>query len=201
MRCGYCYNPEIVYGVGNFCFDDFSLFFDERKNLLKGVVLCGGEPTIHKQIIEIAKYLKALGYKVKLDTNGLKPEIIKILLENTLVDYVALDFKAPKEKFEIVTKTSPEKYDTFIKTLKILIKQNINFEVRTTFCDNLLTVHDVKIMMNELQNLNFIGNYYLQNFMYDTKTIGQITQKNSINLSQELCDLDKYKFSVSFRNF
>ncbi len=201
MRCSFCYNPEIVNGTGKFSFDDFNAFFETRQNLLKGVVLCGGEPTIHKEIVEISKQLKKLGYKIKLDTNGLNLKIIKILVQQNLIDYIALDFKAPKSKFQQITKRAVKEYQYFLKTLKLLIKENINFEVRTTFCDSLLDIEDIKNMMNELQNLNYNGIYYLQNFIHGTDTIGEISKRNSINLSKELYNLQKYKFSVQFRNF
>ena len=66
-------------------------------------MLCGGEPTLHHEIENIAIELKKMAYKIKLDTNGTKPKVVKKLIKNHLVDYVALDFKAPKEKFEMVT--------------------------------------------------------------------------------------------------
>lgn len=201
MRCAFCYNPEIVHGIGEFCFDDFSAFFEARQNLLKGIVLCGGEPTIHKQIIEIARNLKKLSYKIKLDTNGLKPEIIQVLIEEDLVDYIALDFKAPKLKFEQITNRDTKEYQTFTRSLKFLIKKDINFEVRTTFCDSLLTIDDIHNIMNELQSLNYKGVYYLQNFIDNTDNIGQIKKKNSINLFKELNNLRKYNFTIQFRNF
>ncbi|MDD2699411.1 MAG: anaerobic ribonucleoside-triphosphate reductase activating protein [Arcobacteraceae bacterium] len=201
MRCAFCYNPEIVYGIGEFCFDDFSSFFEARQNLLKGIVLCGGEPTIHTQIIEIATYLKKLNYKIKLDTNGLKPEIIKIMLQENLVDYIALDFKAPQEKFEIITKSTKNKYQTFTKTLSMLVEKEAHFEVRTTFCDSLLDINDIKIILKNLEILNYKGTYYLQNFIHQSNNIGDISQNNSINLFKELDNLNKYNFTVKFRNF
>lgn len=201
MRCGFCYNPEIVHGVGEFSFEDLESFFETRQNLLQGVVLCGGEPTINKQLIEITKQLKKLGYKIKLDTNGLKPDIIKILVEQKLIDFIALDFKAPKEKFTVVTKCSLKEYENFLKTLQFLIKNHFPFEVRTTFCDRLLELTDIETMTETLAVHNYKGVYALQNFIASKETIGKINNQNKINLEYTLKDKIKTPFSIKFRNF
>jgi len=201
MRCDFCYNGEIVHGVGEFSYEDLEPFFEARQNLLQGVVLCGGEPTIHKQLIEITKQLKKINYKIKLDTNGLKPEIIRILVERKLVDFIALDFKAPKEKFVEVTKCSLKEYEKFQKTLQFLIKSGFPFEVRTTFCDRLLELTDIEKMIETLAVQNYKGIYALQNFIATKETIGKINNKNKINLEYTLRDKIKVPFSIKFRNF
>ncbi len=201
MRCSFCYNPQIVNSKGNFSYEDFSTFLKSRINLIKGIVLCGGEPTIHPEIINIAKELKKLGYKIKLDTNGLHPTIIKKLIGDNLIDFLALDFKAPKYKFHKITKAPLSFYDKFLETLEILIASDLDFEVRTTFCDKLLNIEDIENIFGELENLNFKGNYYLQNFIEGKTTLDNITTKNTIDISKELKDINRYNFSISFRNF
>lgn len=201
MQCGFCYNPEIVFGKVELSYEDVYPFFEARQNFLQGVVLCGGEPTIHKQIIEITKQLKKLGYKIKLDTNGLKPEVLKILVERKLIDFIALDFKAPKEKFTVVTKCSLKEYENFLKTLQFLIKNHFPFEVRTTFCDRLLELSDIEKMIETLAAHNYKGVYALQNFIASKETIGKIENNNTINLQYLLIQKEKLPFLIKFRNF
>lgn len=163
MRCQYCYNPDIVSSMsGLYTVEDLLIFLNKRVGLLDAVVLSGGEATIHN-LIEICKDIKALGYKIKLDTNGSNPKQIKELIQNQLLDYVALDFKAPKDKFKEITKSNL--YDNFIKSLKILEKSTINYEVRTTVHNDLLNEDDINKMQSILVKNHYKENYYLQNFL------------------------------------
>ncbi len=104
--CHYCHNPELVLD------DKFQKplninevldFLKKRQNQLDAVVISGGEPTIHKDLVSFIKKLKDLNYLVKLDTNGINPKIIKNLLDQKLLDYIAMDLKAPLEKYPKVT--------------------------------------------------------------------------------------------------
>lgn len=163
MRCQYCYNPDIVSSMsGLYTVEDLLIFLNKRVGLLDAVVLSGGEATIHN-LIEICKDIKALGYKIKLDTNGSNPKQIKELIQNQLLDYVALDFKAPKDKFKEITKSNL--YDNFIKSLKIIEKSTINYEVRTTVHNDLLNEDDINKMQSILVKNHYKENYYLQNFL------------------------------------
>jgi pyruvate formate lyase activating enzyme len=197
MRCGYCYNPEIVLGKGEFSFDDFQGFFKSRANLLKGVVLCGGEPTLHKEIEHIASELKNIGYKIKLDTNGTKPKVVKKLIENHLIDYVALDFKAPQEKFEIVTKS--KEWDVFVETLQILVDSSLEYEVRTTFYGGLLEIRDIETICDILENVGFDKKYYLQNALCETATLGSIVGGSQKITSSDMLLFEEYPFEVILR--
>jgi pyruvate formate lyase activating enzyme len=199
MRCEYCYNPEIVLGKGEFSFDDFQGFFKSRANLLKGIVLCGGEPTLHKEIENSARELKNMGYKIKLDTNGTKPKVVKKLIENHLIDYVALDFKAPKEKFGIVTKTQEKEYEQFLETLHILIKSTIDYEVRTAFYGGLLEIRDIETICDILGSVGFDKKYYLQNALCDTHTLGNIVDREKTISLKDMKLFEKYPFEVVLR--
>lgn len=200
MRCSFCYNKDIVENKATYCFDEFTQFFQTRQSFLQGIVLCGGEPTIHPEIIEIAKELKKLNYKIKLDTNGLNPTIVKKLIKDNLIDFVALDFKAPQSEFSNITKISNTFFQNFLDTLELLIKSDLDFEVRTTFHNTLLTTHDIYEILNILKQYNYNKIYYIQNFMNNTQTIGNITSKNRINLSK-MIDSSLYNFEIKYRNF
>jgi len=100
LRCPYCQNPDIVFGkTPQIDPELLADFLKRRKNVLDGVVITGGEPTIHKKLPELVEYIKKFGYKVKLDTNGLNP----VALRNCDIDYLALDIK-----------TTPKKYRQFL---------------------------------------------------------------------------------------
>lgn len=169
MRCLYCYNPEIVFGKGTIEFSEVLSFLKTRIGLLDAVVFSGGECMIHKNITAQIKQIKALGFAVKIDTNGSKPEVLNHLIEENIVDYIALDFKAVPDKYEHITKSNL--YKPFLDTLKILTNSKIAFEVRTTYHSDLLNENDIKTIIAILASYNYNGNYYIQYFRNNTETI------------------------------
>lgn len=177
MRCVYCYNPDIVLGKGQLTFENILSFLKKRKSLLDGVVLSGGECTMHPQIAHITKEIQHLGMKVKIDTNGSKPNVLKKLLDENLINYVALDFKALEQNYFKITKSSL--FNQFKESLKLLIQSLIPFEVRTTIHSHLICKEDIQKMLNFLESQNYSGKYYLQEYVNNAKTIGNI--KNSEN--------------------
>lgn len=172
MRCPYCYNPAIVLGKGKIAYASALTFIRSRKGLLDGVVLSGGEATQHKSIIPFTDILHAEGFLVKLDTNGSRPAVIQQLIEKNNLDYVALDFKAPAEKFRKVTHTNL--FKEFEETLHLLIHHNIPFEVRTTVHPSLLSEPDLQQMAEYLAKQGYPGIYYLQNYVNATDTLGRM---------------------------
>jgi len=196
MRCPYCYNKEIVFGQKRIEEDEVIEFLKTRIGLLEGVVFTGGEATLYKNLLSFAKKIKNLGYEIKLDTNGINFKIIKELVDKKLVDYIALDFKAPPYKFYEITKN--KNYSGFEKTLDYLIKSNINFEVRTTIHTDLLNENDINEIITTLYNKGYKGIYYLQNyFETDKETIGNIApQKRKLDISK-IIPLIK----IEYRNF
>lgn len=170
MRCTYCYNPEIVTGKGKYSFDDVKNFLLSRQYLLDAVVMSGGECLLSDGIIDIITEIKSMGYLVKIDTNGSRPETLKQLINKQLIDYVALDFKATKAKTFHITKS--DFYAEFIASLGILLKSDIQFEVRTTIHSCLLDQSDIQEMINELSALGYSGKYYIQHFRNESETIG-----------------------------
>jgi len=177
MRCLYCYNPEIVYGKGTLSFEKVFSFLLSRKNLLDAVVFSGGECVMHKNILPFITEVKKLGFLVKIDTNGSSPDVMQKLLFHHLVNYVALDFKAPKSKFKSITKSSL--YEPFEKTLDLVLKAKIPFEVRTTYHSDLLTEEDLSSMIQFLEAKNYVGNYYIQYFKNNVNTLTKLNQSNN----------------------
>jgi pyruvate formate lyase activating enzyme len=167
MRCDYCYNKDIVFAKnGKYSYNDILTFLKSRKNLLDAVVLSGGEASSYN-LVEFCQEIKKLGFKIKLDTNGTNYKHIKELLDLDLLDYVALDYKAPENKFTQITHSN--NYDDFSKTLDMLIDVSMDFEARTTIHNDLLHVEDVNEIMKELKQKGYKNKYYLQSFL-DTGT-------------------------------
>ncbi len=180
MRCLYCYNPEIVLGKGSLTFGKIIEFLHSRKNLLDAVVFSGGECLLHKKIISFIAEVKKMGFLIKIDTNGSSPKAMQELLNQEIIDYIALDYKAPKSKFQAITQS--DLYDPFEKTLDLILQAKIPFEVRTTFHSDLLTKDDLAKMVAFLESKNYVGNYYIQYFKNNVETLSKLERSdNRIN--------------------
>ncbi len=200
LRCEYCYNKDIVLAQsGSMTFSDVLSFLDKRRNLLDAVVLSGGEATGH-DLIPFCKEVKKRGFKVKLDTSGINFGHIKALLDLNLVDYVALDYKAPKYKFEQITHSVVSKFDAFEQTLDYLIAIDFDYEVRTTVHRDLLDEDDINFMIDDLINRGYKGKYFLQNFLSTDENIGNIKESAQILNLNKIQDKST-KIEIIYRNF
>ncbi len=193
MRCQYCYNPNIVLAKeGNYELKDLYNFLKKRVGLLDAVVLSGGEATGH-DLRKVCKEITNLGFKIKLDTNGSNPLLIKELLDNYLLDFVSLDFKAPKHKFYNITKSNL--YDKFLNSLNILNNSTIKFEVRTTLFTGLLNEEDINEMIDVLVENDYQREFYIQNFL-------EVENLNNLKNPNKSFDKKKIKddLNIIFRN-
>ena len=132
FRCPYCHNPHLVRLFGEPVDEDDTLdFLRQRRKYLDGVVISGGEPTIQPDLAEFCKKLCGMGYEVKLDTNGSRPEVMAELLERKLISYVALDLKAdPGEYPSEIAPNMPE--DSVLESIAVLKRSAVSYEFRTT---------------------------------------------------------------------
>jgi pyruvate formate lyase activating enzyme len=194
MRCLYCYNPEIVFGKGIIPFEKVLDFLKSRKQLLDAVVFSGGECLLHKKSVSFISEVKKIGFLVKIDTNGSKPEVLEELITKQLIDYVALDFKSMPTNFEKITQS--KLFIPFEKSLLLLLQSGIPFEVRTTVHSELLCKNDIQEMISYLEKTGYEGNYYIQHFVNGAPTIEKIghsfKELESENLSTQ-------KIKVHFR--
>jgi pyruvate formate lyase activating enzyme len=169
FRCPYCHNPELVlperFGKP-LPEDDILTFLGKRKKQLDAVVITGGEPTMHKPLPRFVKAIKDMGFLIKLDTNGTNPNMLSELLEEDLLDYVAMDIKAPLTKYSEITRTSVN-HEQIEKSIEILKNSSVEYEFRSTIVDSLFDKNDV----SEIKNLiNGCDRYFIQNFT-PTKTL------------------------------
>ena len=194
FRCLYCYNDNIVYTKeGNYTQNNILDFLKTRVGLLDSVVLSGGEATIHN-VIPICKEIKKLGFKIKLDTNATNLPQIKKLIELNLLDYIAIDFKAPKYKFKEIV--GVDMYDNTIKTIQYLISIDFTFELRTTINKSLLDENDINSMIETISNLGYKNIYYLQNFLETSSNIGNISKSSNIDKSK----INTQNLTIQYRN-
>ena len=182
MRCAYCYNPDIIFGKGKISFDQVYSFLNKRINLLDGVVLSGGECTLNKDLKSFVSEIKKLGFKVKIDTNGTNPFIIKELINLNLIDFISLDIKSLENKFYEITKS--KKFNEVIETFTFLNDFNFPFEVRTTYHNQLLNPTDINQIIDFLKTMDYKGKYYIQNFFNNVKTIVDLPSSMKIKLEE-----------------
>jgi len=166
FRCPFCYSSELVLPekmaeqpkIAEKAFFDF---LKERQGLLEGVVICGGEPTIHKDLPDFIKRIKDLGFLLKLDTNGSNPEMLRELMQDGLVDYVAMDIKAPLgAKYDLATGVKVD-LDKIKESIEIIKGSGVDYEFRSTIVPSIHSKEDVIQMAKDISPAK---KYYLQNF-------------------------------------
>ncbi|MDD4210852.1 MAG: anaerobic ribonucleoside-triphosphate reductase activating protein [Clostridia bacterium] len=142
MNCWYCHNNQLLSGKHLNFYEEVMEHLNKRRGQIDAVTVSGGEPTLNKHLEEFIKEVKALGYLIKLDTNGLKPNILKNLLDHNLLDYVAMDIKAPFSKYEKITQVKIDE-NKIKASIELLKNSNIEYEFRTTFSPD-LNLDDIK---------------------------------------------------------
>ena len=165
FRCPYCHNPELVLPElikeqPKITEKEILNFLKEHQKLLEGVCITGGEPTIQPDLINFIKKVKDLGFLVKLDTNGSRPGVLNSLIEGNLIDYVAMDIKAPKQKYELFVED--EKIGENIdKSIELLKQDKVDYEFRTTLAPDILEEQDILAIADWIK---FAPRYFLQRF-------------------------------------
>ena len=149
LDCWYCHNREIIHErEGIYQEENILKFLEERKGFLDGVVISGGEPTMQADLPEFVKKVRTLGLKVKLDTSGTNYQMLEHLISNNLLDYIAMDIKAPMEHYGKITSASDKQKESIKKSISLVKNSGIDYEFRTTFAPN-LTVQDIKDLLIE----------------------------------------------------
>ena len=200
FRCGYCHNPELFENKEPvLSVPAFFEFLNKRKGKLDGVVITGGEPTLHgKDLIEFIKEVKSLGLLVKLDTNGTHPDVLQELLNENLLDYIAMDIKAPLAKYKTITQTD---IDTKIikKSIDMIMNSGVDYEFRTTIVKSQLSVEDLRQIGELIQGAK---RYYMQKFLA-TKILDETLMSEESYTDEEFKNLrtilEEYVDFVDYR--
>ncbi len=153
LRCPYCHNPGLVLGKGEeIPLSDILAYLSKAKKIIDGVCITGGEPTLYGcKLAELITELRSLGLKVKLDTNGTRPEVLKKLVEEKKIDYVALDLKSSFERYAefSLEKDSVQKVE---ESFYFLQNQNeVAYEFRTTLDPRVVTQKDLENLAKQMK--------------------------------------------------
>lgn len=186
FNCSYCYNRDLVDNKAETIDEDYVMaYLYKRRKILDGVVISGGEPTIWDDLIPFIKKVKEFKLDIKLDTNGYNPAMLKEILDNNLVDYIAMDIKAIPDKYMKVINKKID-FNKILESIDLIKKSNIKYEFRTTIMKD---VHDKKDI---IKILKLIGDskLYLQNFQYTDvvkdKNIKSFSRDELLKLKEEL---------------
>jgi pyruvate formate lyase activating enzyme len=162
-KCFYCHNYKMVTSIKNLVDEnEIKDYLWQKRNKLDAVVISGGEPTLQSDLIKFLKCLKKMKLKIKLDTNGSKPEIIKNILDGNLVDYVAMDIKSGIKKYDEIIRTKID-FKNVKKSIELIMKSGIDYEFRTTVFKiwvNLVDLREIGKIINGAKK------YFLQNYVY-----------------------------------
>jgi pyruvate formate lyase activating enzyme len=164
FKCSYCHNPELVdTRLFQPCIKENEVldFLNTRKGKLDAVTITGGEPTIQDDLAAFIKKIKKMKFAVKLDTNGSQPQIIKTLFDEKLLDFIAMDIKAPLEKYRSVVKV-PVNADSIKESIRLILKSKTPYEFRTTIVESQLEEKDIQQITKLISGAK---SYALQKFV------------------------------------
>lgn len=173
FRCPFCHNGQLVLNVANepqVSEDEVFEHLRKRKNILEGVCITGGEPTIQADLTEFIAKIKDMGYAIKLDTNGTNPSKMKELIDNKLIDYVAMDVKNSKEKYYRTSKCSELMLEKVEESISLLLSGCIEYEFRTTVVKPLHSKEDLEEIACRLAGASA---WYIQSYKESDNIIGE----------------------------
>lgn len=166
MRCGYCHNPEFINFTGLSLNEaEINNFLERRKKFIDAVCISGGEPCIQPGLYDFIESIKAKDFKVKLDTNGTRPDVLERLIKSHMLDYIAMDVKAPFDKYHSVTGSFVD-VNAVKRSIELLMSFSGDYEFRTTVCKPFLEKEDLIVIGRIIKGAK---RYYLQQFKQSKK--------------------------------
>lgn len=163
FRCPYCHNPDLIERPGeleSMTGEDVLEFMKSRRKWLDGVCVTGGEPCLHEGLEDFLRKVKKEGFLTKLDTNGTNPEMVERLVKEGLLDYIAMDVKAPPERYGEVTRSEVD-IEKVRKSTEVIMRSGVDYEFRTTVVPKLFRKQDVEGIGSWL---NGAGKFFIQGF-------------------------------------
>ncbi|MCQ2802333.1 MAG: anaerobic ribonucleoside-triphosphate reductase activating protein [Bacilli bacterium] len=199
FRCPFCHNIEsVVDSKTSIPFDEILAYLKERKNVIDAVVISGGEPTLDKDLINKIKQIKEIGYLVKLDTNGTNPSIVKQLVNEKIIDYVAMDIKNSPSNYHLSSGVNID-LNPVLETISFLKENNVDYEFRTTLVDEHHSLQDI-IEISAL--LKGSKKLYLQKYVYRDGVINKNLHPVSLKKATEFKEiLSKNIDTVELRGY
>lgn len=196
FRCPFCHNGSLVNGGGNWTQEEILAFLSKRSNVLEGVCLTGGEPLMYADVADFLRQVKALGYKVKLDTNGSYPSRLEQLLKDGLVDYVAMDVKNSLGLYR-ATAGAKVNLDAVERSVALLKTGVVPYEFRTTVTR---TFHTERSLSDVAIWLHDADKWFLQQFVRSDDLIDPSVKGYSDDELRSLCQaVRKYCPNVRLR--
>lgn len=164
FRCPFCHNSPLVLNyqkVQEISLEEIENFFNKRKGIIEGVCITGGEPTLYNDLPNLCEFIKKFGLKVKLDTNGTNPQMIKTLFDSGLCDYFAMDIKNDKDNYSKII--GIENFNTSLveKSVELFLTSNINYEFRTTLIEEFHKEENIYAIGKWIKGAN---KYFMQKF-------------------------------------
>ena len=163
FRCPFCHNASLVINPreGEITAEELLAFLDSRRGRLEAVCISGGEPTLRPELPSLINSIKEKGFLVKLDTNGYRPDVLKSLVSDGLIDYVAMDIKNSKESYERTVAIPNFNLTPVCESVELLLSDKVDYEFRTTVVKELHTAQD---MVSIGRWISGAKNYFLQAF-------------------------------------
>lgn len=199
-NCRFCHNSGIAKNIYERIDENKILnYLQSRKNLLDGVTISGGEPTLQRDLKEFIIKIKNMGYQIKLDTNGTNPKLLKELIEENLIDYVAMDIKNNFDNYSEICGVQNTLVENVKESLKILSNSEIKYELRTTLIKEYHTKSNIEQMAKELENE---PNLYLQKFKESENCFDTNLHEVPLNEAQEFQQILKQRIKeVKLRGY
>lgn len=192
MRCPFCHNYELVENQNELddllSPDEIIDYLIKRKKVLDGVIITGGEPTIQKGLRDFILEIKdKTNLSIKLDTNGLNPDVLEKLLDDKLIDYVAMDVKANYNLYPEITRIKNINVEKIKKSIQIIKQKAPNYEFRTTVIKGF---HNLENLKDIIDMIGSDSNYYLQKFIVSenvpVKSLGEYSDEEMLEIKEAL---------------
>ncbi|MFW6015902.1 MAG: anaerobic ribonucleoside-triphosphate reductase activating protein [bacterium] len=198
FNCPYCHNSDLIdMDTEIYTMKEFYEHMEKRQNIITGLVITGGEPTLQKGLVDFISSMKELNIKIKLDTNGSNYDVLKTIINEKLIDYVAMDIKMPKNKYKEVTNENV--LTEIMKSIVLIKNSNIKYEFRTTVVPDIHTAQDIDEIGKLIagSKLHYIQNFKpvntLDEYLLDTRRF----YEGELLMFKEI--MEKYVDSVKIR--